>query len=295
MLRFRSLPAAILPCILFVLIPSVGLAKDFKILTSFYPLYVSALNVAGGIPGVQVLNLTRPTTGCLHDYQLTTEDMTRLAGANVLIINGLGMEGFLEKALKQAPKLKTIEASRGIKPIRDRNGEENAHVFVSIGNTTQQVKNIAEALAQADPAHAAAYRNNAAEYVKRLNHLHDRMHRELDFARGRKIITLHEAFPYFAQELGLQIAGVVEREPGTEPSAGELAQTIRMIRKEKVHAIFSEPQYSAKAAETIAREAKVPLYSLDPAVTGPESPKEVRDAYLRAMESNLEILKKALK
>ena len=116
------------------------------------------------------------------------------------------------------------------------------------------------------------------------------MHRELDSLPHREIVTFHEAFPYFAQEFDLHIAAVVNREPDSQPSARELADTIRLIRETGVQSVFAEPQYSESAAQIISQESGATLYLLDPGVTGEETP----DAYLDAMEKNLEILKEAL-
>ena len=88
--------------------------------------------------------------------------------------------------------------------------------------------------------------------------------------------------------------GVIEREPGSEPSAGELASTIRTVRESKVKALFAEPQYPAKSAEVIRRETGVPVRILDPAVNGPREPAQARETYLRTMENNLKVLKEAL-
>ena len=264
--------------------------KPLKVLTSFYPMYVMALNVVGDTPGVNVECMTGAFTGCLHDYQLTPANMKTLAGADVFIANGAGMETFIAKALKQAPHLKVIEASQGIKLAF----AGNPHVWVSIGGAMAETRNIARGLAAADPAHAAAYESNAANYVARLETLRQEMHAALDGFKQREIITFHEAFPYFADEFHLKVVGVVEREPGAEPSAGELAQTIQLVRKSKVKALFAEPQYPAKSAALIQRETGVPVSILDPAVTGPLEPAKARDSYLRAMEDNLKALAKAL-
>lgn len=260
-------------------------AGPLRIVTSFYPVYIATLNMAGGVPGVEVANLTEPVTGCLHDYQLRPGDLKTLAGASVLVVNGAGMESFLDQALRQVARLRTIDASEGIELLRD-----NPHVWVSVSLAMKQVENIAEGLARADPPHAEAYRRNAKAYVTELEGLRTRMHDALEDAKSRNIVTFHEAFPYFAKEFGLNIVAVVEREPGSEPSAREMAETIETVRRAGVTALFAEPQYPVKAAEAIARETGARVYMLDPAVTGPMEP----DAYLRIMERNLEVLKHAL-
>ena len=262
-----------------------------RIMTSFYPMYIATLNVAKDVPGVEVLNLAQPQTGCLHDYQMTPDDMMHLSGANIFVVNGAGMEAFLDKVVAQLPALKIVNASAGIELIRGEGDEgDNPHIWVSVSLHMRQVENIAAQLAQADPAHAEQYQKNGAEYVARLDQLRKMMHVGLKDIQTRDIITFHEAFPYFAKEFNLNIAAVIEREPGSEPSAKELAETIEIVKQAKVKALFAEPQYPAKAAEAIARESGAKLYSLDPAVTGPMK----AEAYVEVMGKNLAELRKAL-
>jgi len=264
-------------------------AKPVEILTSFYPMYVSTLNVVGDTPGVEVSCLTEPFVGCLHDYSLTAGDMKKLAKADIFVANGAGMETFIDKALKQVPSLKVVEASEGIKPVDD-----NPHIWVGISGAIAQVKNIADGLAKADPEHGEQFRKNAAAYVATLEKLRTEMHSALDGLKHRDIITFHEAFPYFAREFNLNIVGVIEREPGSEPNARELAETVETVKMDKVNALFAEPQYPEKCAKVIERETGVPVSILDPVVTGPREPANARDAYLTAMRKNLDVLKKAL-
>jgi len=276
-------------------VAQVGLAvgndtKSLKVLASFYPMYVMTLNVVSDTPNVSVECMTEPITGCLHDYQLTPANLKTLVAADVFVANGAGMETFIEKAVKQSPHLQVIEASKGMKLAFD----DNPHVWVSVSGAIQQTENIAKGLAAVDPAHAAAYQKNAANYVARLEALRQKMHTALDGLKYRDIITFHEAFPYFASEFNLRIVAVIEREPGSEPSAGELAQTIRTVKKSNVKALFAEPQYPAKSAQIIERETGVPVSILDPAVTGPRDPVQARNSYLRTMENNGKILQKAL-
>lgn len=273
---------------------TTGTEKKFTIVTSFYPLYVSTINVTKGISGVQVVNMTKPQTGCLHDYQLTPEDLKTLEKANAFVINGAGMEAFLDKVTKQQPQLKLVDASKEIALLKDEHGEENPHVWVSISNAILQVQNIAQQLSALDSAHADQYKRNAAEYIEKLSALRDTMHKSLDNVPHKDIVTFHEAFPYFAQEFNLHIVSVIEREPGTEPTPKELEDTIKQIKESNIKALFAEPQYSAKAAELIARETGAVLYTLDPAVTG-EAKADAYDDYLNIMQKNLQTLQGVLK
>jgi len=267
-------------------------AKKVKIITSFYPMYISTLNITKDIPDVEVVNMTKPQTGCLHDYQITPEDIKTLETAKVFVVNGAGMESFMDEIIKQQSNLKIVEASKGIELIKNESdGEENPHLWVSISNAIKQVRNIAEQLAVIDSKNAEKYKVNADLYISKLEKEKDKMHSILDGMKNRDIITFHEAFPYFAKEFNLNIIGIIEREPGSEPSAGELAATIEKVKTLKVKALFAEPQYSAKAVETIARETGAKVYALDPAVTGEMN----ADGYINIMDKNLEVLQKALK
>ncbi len=273
----------------------VGIAADKKTVTiaaSFYPIYIMALNVAGGIPNVKVIDMTKQTTGCLHDYTVTPEDMKNLENAQFLIINGAGMESFMDKITSQMADLKIIDSSKGIQLIKGYGDEgDNPHLWVSISNAVLQVKNIGEQLALLDPGNAEKYKANTEAYVKKLENERDKMHEELKDIRSRDIVTFHEAFPYFAKEFGLNIAGVIEREPGSEPSARELDETVERVKELKVKALFAEPQYPAKAARTIANETGTEVYTLDPGVTGSMD----AEAYINIMDNNLKTLKEALK
>ena len=268
--------------------------KDFTIVTSFYPMYIDVINITKDVEGVKVINMTKPQTGCLHDYQLTTEDMKTLEQADVFVANGAGMESFLDKATKQNKNMKVVEASnyKDINFIKDGD-EDNPHVWMSVTYSIAQVKAITAAICEADPAHKDAYRKNALDYCMKLEKLKKEMHEELDDLPHRDIVTFHEAFPYLAKEFKLNIVSVIEREPGTEPTPQELETTIAKVNTLPVKVLFTEPQYSPAAAETIAKETGAKIYQLDPVVTG-EANLEAMDAYISAMKKNMNILKEAL-
>jgi len=232
--------------------------------TSLYPMYVAALNLTSGIAGVEVVNMTGTITGCLHDYQLSPGELTTIETADAFIYNGADLESYLDQVTANYPDLPLINASAGIELL-----DANPHVWVSVSLMIRQVETIAQGMAELDPANREAYLANAQTYTEKLSALRDDLHAAIDPLPKRDIVTFHEAFPYFAQEFNLNIAAVVEREPDSQPSAAELAQTISLIRNLKIQAIFVEPQYAADTAQTIARETGVPVYTLDPASSGP--------------------------
>ena len=246
---------------------------QLHIVTSFYPMYIATANITKGVEGVQLTNMTKPQTGCLHDYQLTTDDMKTLEKADVFVANGAGMESFLDKVIKEHKNLTVIDASKDIS-LLEENGQPNPHVWLDVDNAIKQVENISQQLCDADPNHAEAYKANAAVYIGKLKELQADMNNELKDISHRDIVTFHEAFPYFAQEFNLNI--------------------IKDVNKLPAKVLFTEPQYSPTAAETIARESGAHIYALDPIVTG-EANEQALDAYINTMKQNVLTLKEALK
>lgn len=276
---------------------------DKVIVTTFYPMYVFTKNVAKDVPGVTVTNMADQSVGCLHDYQLQTRDMVTLEGASVLVINGGGMEQFMDKVISLREDLPVVNASEGIEMLCDEHeghehdghdgGEHeeelNAHVWLDPALAIRQVENIAAGLAAADPANAEAYRANAAAYAQRLSELDEELRVQLAPFAGEQMITFHEAFTYFAQAYGLHVAGVIAHEPGEEPSTREIADTCDLVTELGISTLFVEPQYPQKSAETIARETGAAIYTLDPVVSGDGA----EDSYERIMRENARVLTEA--
>lgn len=274
------------------------------IVTSFYPMYIFAQNVARDVPGVSVVNMADQSVGCLHDYQLQTRDMVTLESADVLVINGGGMEQFMDKIAATYTSLPIVTASEGVNMLEsahshghdndhDHDHDDtcvlNAHVWLNPQLACEQVKNIAAGLSAADPLNAAAYEANAAAYCEQLAALDAEIAALLAPYAGEKIIAFHEAFVYFAQAYGLEVAGLIENDDGEEPGTRELAQICDKVKELDVEALFIEAQYPQKAAQTIARETGATVYEIDPVVSGDGA----LDSYERAMRENARIFAEA--
>lgn len=263
--------------------------EKLNITATFYPLYIMLLNITDGIENININLLAPADTGCLHDYQLTTKDMTAIQNADILVANGAGMEDFLEKALS-TKKDKTIVAAEGYELV-----DNNAHIWVSPEGAIYEVQKIADELSTLDTNNSEKYKQNAKVYIEKLEKLALEMHEKLNVYEGRSIITFHEAFPYFADEFNLNLAAVIEREAGTSPSAKELQELIELVNttnaKGQKCILFAEPQYSSEAASVIAKETGCKVYELDPAVTG----KLDKDSYINVMKNNMNILLEAFK
>lgn len=279
--------------------------SKFQIVTSCYPVYIMALNIARDIEDVEIKNMCEKTTGCLHNFQIRSEDFKKVEKSDAFIINGAGMESFLDKLLAELPKVKLIDSSVGIDVLEDdcdhhhEDGEEhdehchtetNPHIWTSIENYVKQVQNISEGLCKIDQVHAEKYKSNTSKYIEKLSNLKNDISEDLKNLKSKDIITFHEAFPYFAKEFGLNIVGVINHEPGEEPSMKEVKETIELIKEKNVKSIFVEPQYPESTARSIASETGAKVYTLDPAVTGDGS----YDSYIETMKKNTETLKEAL-
>lgn len=281
-----------------------GEVQPLRVVASFYPMYVAALNVTKDVPGIELSVMAPTSAGCLHDYQMSTADRRLVEDADVLILNGAGLESFMDKLIPQL-SAHIIEASEGIELMETcydhdhdhshpgHSHEENAHVWVSPDGMAAQVRNIAAGLSAIDPDNAQLYEENADNYVAKLAALRDEITEQLAPYAGEPIVTFHEAFDYFARDFGLNIVATVVGEHGTAPSARDLADMADLIRAEGVRALFAEPQYDDTSVDILSKETGLPVYEIDPAVSG-EIDATDYDAYLRIMRENAATVVEAL-
>ncbi len=287
-------------------------ARAETVVTSFFPIYLFALNLCEGIDGLDVYSLTEPNTGCLHDYQLTTADMKMLSRADVFLLNGAGMESYLDFVFDAFPDLVMVDASEGVTLLCSEehehdgheaheheghdghdHGESNAHIWLDPANARQMVRNLACGLAARCPAYAAQLMNNCERYEARLEALDSELRAGLAGLKRRDIITFHEAFPYFANAYGLHVAAVMTYEPEDTLSPRTLIRLIREVEELGRPPLFIEPQYENIAARTVARESGASIWTLDPVVTSPGGDVPL-DWYETCMRSNMRVLQEAL-
>lgn len=259
--------------------------RQFRVVTSFYPMYIAALNITGGCSGVSLENLSEPQTGCLHDYQLTAADMKKLSRADVFVVNGGGIESFLSDVGSQYPSLAVVNACERIDLPDD-----NAHAWMSIPDYMVQVQTIADALAELDAANARQYQDNCGAYLARLRELLQKQRRILPAAAGvNGVILFHEAFAYVAKDLGLTVAGTLDLDEERQVSAGETADVIRLVKEDGVRLILAEELYGKEMCDAIQAETDAEAVYLDTCTRGSYE----ADSYLKAMEHNLALLEKA--
>lgn len=297
-MRNRMFSLLLLVCLL-ALPSACAEAPALQVTASFYPMYCLALNLVRDVPGVAVSCLAPTSVGCVHDYQLTTEDRRVLDQTDLLILNGAGMEAFLDTMLPQLSAT-VVDTSAGLPllpvegaAVRGADPVYNEHVWVSLPLAIRQVDAMAQALSEVDPVHAGQYEANRAAYTQTIQALYERMREALAPYAGTPIVTFHAAFDYFAADFDLNIVAVLRREPGSAPSARDIAAVVDIVRRRNVRSLFVEPQYPRDAADVVARETGITPYVLDPVVTPAEGVADV-DAYVHAMEQNLATLLEAL-
>lgn len=268
---------------------------NFTVMTSFYPMYIAVLNITDGVEGVEVKNLTDNATGCLHDYQLSTKDLKVLDDADVLVVNGGGMENFLEDVFEQYSELTIVTATEGQELLVEDEGY-NAHSWMALSMYMQEVETIAKALMEKDSVHKAAYEANLEKYREKLQSL-------VEYAesinsgsltsgynmKASGVVIFHEAFEYLENLCNFTIEEVVDMDENTSLSAAQIGNIIDLVNEGKVKYILADREYGQAAAEAVEKECDVKIIYIDPLTTGEDD----KDAYLIGMKENLRVLKEA--
>jgi len=237
-----------------------------------------------------------------HEYEPSPQDAQRIAAANLIAVNGLGLDGYIAKLLQQAGGSKPVALlSRGVKTRTEGKGKEaetDPHIWFSPLNAKQMVDNLATALGQVDPSGNEAYKTNAVRYKGELDALDTRIQAQITTIpmERRKVVTNHDGLGYYIQRYGLTFVGAVipSLETNAAPSAQQIAEIVRKIRQEKVPAIFTESSLNPKLEEQIAAEAGVKVVaSLFVDSLGPAGSPAA--TYLQMMEYNTKAIVDGLK
>lgn len=296
------------------------------VVTSFYPMYIATLNIVDGVKGVRLENLSEPQTGCLHDFQLTPEDMKLLSTADIFVINGGGIESFMSDVAKAYPKLDVVEACEDVALLSEDDadsdhdhdhdadaesdsdhdhdheadaesdsahdhdhGDENAHAWMSVPRYRTMVKTIASHLAQKDEAHAEEYYANAEKYDAKLAKLEKEQDSLKSLTDGQNIVIFHEAYAYVADDFSMNACYLLDLDEERSVSAGEIKQVISAIKDDGVSVILAEELYGKSMGDTVSRETDVHVVYIDPLNRGEYD----KDSYLDGMEQNIELIKDA--
>lgn len=261
--------------------------EQFKIVTTFYPMFIITQNITQGAQNIEVVNMADINTGCLHDYTLSTTDMKKLEKADVIVQNGLGLENFMDKVLSTYSEIQMIDSSKNITSKIEENGETNNHIWTSISNYILQVEEIANRLSQINPENEEVYKRNKESYIKQLKELQERYQTELTNIKGKKAICLNEAFSYLAKEVDLEIISVETNHEESSLSAEKMKELIEMMKNENIKSILVDKEDNLKSAQTLANETGATIYELQSGLTGSVE----NNSYLQIMGDNLEVLK----
>ncbi len=284
-------------CLILALLPGCGAQPpsppgQIKVAASIPPLADFVRQVGGQRVVIETLV---PPGASVHTYEPSPQQARFVAEADVLVLNGVGLEFWADDVVDAAgnAQLLVVDTSQGIAILQEEEKGHttgNPHVWLNPRHAIVQVEHIRDALSQADPAHRDEYARNAQAYVAQLESLDKEIEAEVHGWAHREFISFHAAFAYFAQRYGLKQAAIIEESPGKEPSPDYLAQVVDIARRLPARAIFAEPQLSPKVARTIAEESGKQVIILDPlgGVAG-------RETYVELMRYNVAQMAEALK
>ena len=281
-----------------------------RIAATTYPLYLFTTALTDGVEGVEVTQLVTDQISCLHDYTLTVTAMKAIERADVLILNGAGLEEFMDDALEVTDAV-VIDCSEGVALLpsqedehhhgheeRDHEGHDHEeefdpHFWLDPQRAKIMLEDICNGLSEADPAHSAAYR---AHFDAARAQLDTYAQKWADMLSGanlscRELITFHDGFSYLADAFGLMVLKAIEEEAGSEASAAEIREIISLIETHDIPVIFTEENGSDTTATAIARETGIKTASLTMIMSGTGTGLM---PYLEAMDHNIKILTDSL-
>ena len=277
--------------------------RPLRIVTSFLPIQSHTLAIAG--QNAEVVQLLGKDAGP-HDFQLSPSDVKKLAEADLFIINGAGIEDWLDDLVKKSGNkdLVIVDTSKGVDLVESpeevaiagghghhhHHGDGgNPHIWLDPVIAQKQAANIVAALQKADPANAAAYAENGAAYAAELEALDAEYRATLAPLPNKNLVSFHDAFPYLSARYGLNYVGAIAEFPEKDPTPRQLASLVDKIRELQVGVLFAETGYAPGLLEKIAKETGAKVSSLDTLEVGQGGAK----AYLERMRKNLSSLQRA--
>ena len=289
-------------------------SQKLQVVTTILTTTLFTKAVAGDCAQVSSL---LPAGADSHAHQARPQDVASLGKAQVLVINGLGMESFLEPVLKGAEnkELITIDSSSGINPLAMQEkddhghghdhhdhghahgeGEEavNPHVWLDPTLAAKQVETIRDGLMKADPSCADGYRNRADAYINKLQQLDSELAAELAPFQGRTVVSFHEALPYFTRRYGLSDEALVTL-PEDQPSPADVQRINQVLKANNIAGVLTEPGGGSAALQSLAKDLNLRLKVFDPLELVPEASKRTPELYIEVMRRNGEAVKATMK
>jgi len=286
----RILFVSLVLCSSAVLAQSTPTQKSVSV--SFQPYYTLVKNISGGVLEVTLL---LPPGVSPHTFDPKPSDVRKVSSAGIAFMNGGSIDEWLSSLVKNSGSTAKIVRFQNVleytklAPSDPDEGQYDPHIWLDVRIMEKAAKVIGEELAKFDAPNAGLYRKNAALEVKKLEALHAELVRDLAPIKNQRIVTFHGAWTYFAHAYGPQIAASIEPFPGKEPSARYITDVVKLIRAQKVKAVFAEPTLPEGPARSIAENAGVKLF-----VLSPEGTSKAPD-YYAMMRQNKKTLLEALK
>ena len=265
-----------------------------RVVTTTYPIYLFASALTRDVDGVVVERLDTGSTSCLHDYTLSVNDMKKLAHAQVIALNGAGLEDFMDDALATS-EAAVIDCDEGVDLLpaltshdvegdhdhdeHDHDGHDHGdidpHYWMDPRRAVQMIENLADGLSQADPDHADDYAQAARRCTAQLSGWAEELDGLFADARQRGVdipglITFHDGFQYFAAAYDLPLLASIEEEAGSEASAKEIVEITDLVKEKGIPVIFTEVNGSDATAQAIHRETGCAVAQLTMVMDGPD-------------------------
>jgi zinc transport system substrate-binding protein len=197
-----------------------------------------------------------------HTYEPTPSQVRQISDADLYVMNGAGLEFWMETLIRANKNLVILDSSLGIDLISEGGEGYDLHVWVSLRNAKVQVENICQGLIQVDPANRNYYEKNRDLYLQKLSDLDREFEANFTLSPRKIFVVHHPAWSYFARDYGLVQVPIMENEK--EPGPRYLGQVMELAKSKGIKTIFVEPEFNAKSAEVLAREMNASIVYLDP-------------------------------
>ncbi|MBP7811534.1 MAG: zinc ABC transporter substrate-binding protein [Candidatus Moranbacteria bacterium] len=282
-----------------------------QVVASFFPYAEFARAVAGGSALVTTLV---PSGVEPHDFEPTPRDMEKLYQADVVILNGAGIDAWAEKLMPELERrgvrivrmvdfMDPLSAHKESRESEISDGDEyddheesglDPHFWLDPVLAEIQIQRIEEAFSEVNPAHQAQYESRREEVIEALHALDQEYVSGLRTCRLRTVVTAHDAFTYLAKRYTLEVVSIAGLSPNAEPSPGRLVEITRLVRERDIRYIFFETLSSPKLSETLAREAGIGTLVFNPIEGGMIREDGSSETYFNLMRQNLTQLRTAL-
>ena len=265
---------------------------QIKVLVSFYPLYEFTKIIGGERIDASIII---PLGIEPHDWEPTIQDLQKMQNADMIVINGAGLEPWIVKLVSVNSDILIIDTSNGIpllkkhKYVFNNKLQNDPHVWLDPVLAKKQIQNIVNGLEMVDPQNANYYQENANTYNTKLNLLDNKIRNELSVCGKKDFLAFHDAFSYFANEYNLNQNTIIGVNPSEEPTAVTLQQIIQGAKNLDLHVIFTEEAANPRVSQVIADEIGVKVLILSPIEIY-----EKNSDYIKRMEQNLSNLKEEI-